>query len=102
MQKIVVARELAEQPKLLLVSQPTRGVDLGATHFIWRTITDARDAGAAVLMSSADLSELLALSDRLLVVYRGKIVAAFVNQPGPRSKRSAPICSASALSRPTK
>ncbi len=81
MQKVVVARELAEQPKLLLVNQPTRGVDLGATQFIWRTITDARDAGAAVLLSSADLSELLALSDRLLVLYRGKIVAAFVNTP---------------------
>ena len=81
MQKLVVARELAEQPRLLLVSQPTRGVDLSATHFIWRTITDARDAGAAVLLSSADLHELLALSDRLLVVYRGKIVAAFMNRP---------------------
>ena len=79
MQKVVVARELSEQPKLLLVSQPTRGVDLGATQFIWRTITDARDAGAAVLLSSADLSELLALSDRLVVLYRGRIVAAFVN-----------------------
>ncbi len=81
MQKIVVARELAEQPRLLLVSQPTRGVDLGATQFIWRSLTDARDAGAAVLLSSADLSELLALSDRLIVFYRGRVVAAFLNQP---------------------
>jgi simple sugar transport system ATP-binding protein len=81
MQKVVVARELSEQPKLLLVNQPTRGVDLGATQFIWRTITDARDAGAAVLLSSADLSELLALSDRLVVLYRGKIAAAFINRP---------------------
>jgi simple sugar transport system ATP-binding protein len=81
MQKVVVARELAEQPKLLLVSQPTRGVDLGATQFIWRSLTDARDSGAAVLLSSADLSELLALSDRLLVFYRGRIVAAFFNNP---------------------
>ncbi|UXN72525.1 ATP-binding cassette domain-containing protein [Devosia sp. A8/3-2] len=79
MQKVVVARELSEQPKLLLVNQPTRGVDLGATQFIWRSLTDARDAGAAVLLSSADLSELLALADRLVVLYRGKIVAAFVN-----------------------
>lgn len=79
MQKVVVARELAEQPRLLLVNQPTRGVDLGATQFIWRTITDARDAGCAVLLSSADLSELMALSDRLLVFYRGRIVAAFLN-----------------------
>jgi len=80
MQKVVVARELAEQPKLLLVAQPTRGVDLGATQFIWKTIAGARDAGAAVLLSSADLSELLALSDRLLVFYRGRIVAAFLNR----------------------
>jgi len=79
MQKIVVARELSEQPALLLVSQPTRGVDLGATQFIWRSLTDARDAGAAVLLSSADLSELLALSDRLVVFYRGRVVAAFLN-----------------------
>ncbi|MBS3848049.1 ABC transporter ATP-binding protein [Devosia sp. BSSL-BM10] len=79
MQKVVVARELSEQPKLLLVSQPTRGVDLGATQFIWRSLTDARDAGAAVLLSSADLTELLALSDRLVVFYRGKLVAAFHN-----------------------
>jgi len=79
MQKVVVARELAEQPKLLLVNQPTRGVDLGATQFIWKSLTAARDGGAAVLLSSADLSELLALSDRLVVFYRGKIVAAFHN-----------------------
>jgi simple sugar transport system ATP-binding protein len=82
MQKVVVARELSEQPKLLLVSQPTRGVDLGATQFIWKTIAAARDAGAAVLLSSADLGELLALSDRLLVFYRGRIVAAFHNREG--------------------
>jgi simple sugar transport system ATP-binding protein len=81
MQKVVVARELAEQPQLLLVSQPTRGVDLGATQFIWRTIAETRDAGAAILLSSADLSELLALSDRLVVFYRGRLVAAFINRP---------------------
>jgi simple sugar transport system ATP-binding protein len=79
MQKVVVARELEKQPKLLLVAQPTRGVDLGATQFIWKTIASARDAGSAVLLTSADLSELLALSDRLLVFYRGSIVAAFRN-----------------------
>ncbi|WP_176084903.1 ABC transporter ATP-binding protein [Martelella sp. HB161492] len=79
MQKVVVARELSEQPGVLLVNQPTRGVDLGATQFIWKSIADARDGGAAVLLSSADLSELLALADRLVVFYRGRIVAAFVN-----------------------
>jgi simple sugar transport system ATP-binding protein len=81
MQKVVVARELAEQPQLLLVNQPTRGVDLGATQFIWESLTRARDGGAAVLLASADLSELLALSDRLVVFYRGRIVAAFRNGP---------------------
>jgi simple sugar transport system ATP-binding protein len=81
MQKVVVARELSEQPKLLLVNQPTRGVDLGATQFIWESLTRARDQGAAVLLASADLSELLALSDRLVVFYRGRIVAAFRNTP---------------------
>ncbi|MCW5722307.1 MAG: ABC transporter ATP-binding protein, partial [Devosia sp.] len=79
MQKVVVARELAEQPKMLLVNQPTRGVDLGATQFIWKSLTQARDNGAAILLSSADLSELLALSDRLVVFYRGSIVAVFHN-----------------------
>ncbi|WP_085787240.1 ABC transporter ATP-binding protein [Ketogulonicigenium robustum] len=79
MQKVVVARELARQPALLLVNQPTRGVDLGATQFIWERLTEARDGGAAVLLVSADLSELMALSDRLVVFYRGQIVAAFVN-----------------------
>jgi simple sugar transport system ATP-binding protein len=63
------------------VNQPTRGVDLGATQFIWESLTRARDGGAAVLLASADLSELLALSDRLVVFYRGRIVAAFRNGP---------------------
>ena len=77
MQKVVVARELAVQPRLLLVSQPTRGVDLAAVQFIWRSLAGARDEGAAVLLSSADLGELIALSDRLVVLSRGRIVAAF-------------------------
>lgn len=79
MQKVVIARELAERPALLLVSQPTRGVDLGATQFVWQTLTQTRDQGTAIVLSSADLAELLALSDRLLVFYQGRISAAFVN-----------------------
>jgi ABC-type uncharacterized transport system ATPase subunit len=82
MQKVVVARELSEDPAMLLVSQPTRGVDLGSTQFIWRAITDARDAGTAVLLSSADLSELMALSDRLVVFCHGEIVAVLPNSAG--------------------
>ena len=79
MQKVVVARELATPPRLLLVNQPTRGVDLGATQFIWERIAGARDDGAAVLLASADLSELLALADRLIVFHAGRIVAALAN-----------------------
>lgn len=79
MQKVVVARELSAEPRMLLVSHPTRGVDLGATEFIWQRLASARDEGAAVLLTSADLSELLALADRMIVLYRGRIVAAFAN-----------------------
>ncbi|MBL3699361.1 ABC transporter ATP-binding protein [Leucobacter luti] len=74
-QKIVIARELEETPKLLVLSQPTRGVDLGAIDFIYERIIDAAAAGSAVLLISADLDELLRLSDRILVMYEGEIVA---------------------------
>jgi len=77
MQKVVVARELAVTPKLLCVAQPTRGVDIGATEFIWQKLLEARGAGAALVLTSADLSELLALSDRIAVFYRGEVVALF-------------------------
>jgi general nucleoside transport system ATP-binding protein len=75
-QKLVVAREL-DRPglRLLLAAQPTRGVDVGAIEAIHRRILDARAAGLAVLLSSADLSELRALADRVLVMYRGAIAA---------------------------
>jgi simple sugar transport system ATP-binding protein len=75
-QKIVIARELSREPlEVLLASQPTRGVDVGAIERIHREIIAARDRGAAVLLVSAELSELRALSDRLLVIYKGAIVA---------------------------
>ncbi len=74
-QKVVVARELSRsQPALLICAQPTRGVDIGAIESIHRRMVEARDSGLAVLLVSAELSELDALSDRLLVVYKGKIV----------------------------
>ncbi|MEM9578417.1 MAG: ABC transporter ATP-binding protein [Pseudomonadota bacterium] len=81
MQKVVVARELAETPDLLLVNQPTRGVDLGAVEFIWKTLADTRDDGAAILLCSADLSELMALADRFIVFYGGRVVARMDNTP---------------------
>lgn len=74
-QKVVVARELESDPEVLLAAQPTRGVDVGAMEFIHSQLRARRDAGAAVLVVSADLSELLALADRILVMYRGKVVA---------------------------
>ncbi len=73
-QKVVVARELRRNPRLLLVNEPARGIDIGATEFVRRQIAEARDAGSAVLLISSDLEELFALSDRLLIFYEGKIV----------------------------
>jgi simple sugar transport system ATP-binding protein len=74
-QKVVVAREMARDFKVLLAAQPTRGVDVGAIEFIHARLREARDQGKAVLLVSADLSEVLALSDRIAVMYGGKIVA---------------------------
>ncbi|MHB8627799.1 MAG: ABC transporter ATP-binding protein [Aggregatilineales bacterium] len=74
-QKMVVAREFSRQPRLLIASQPTRGIDVGSIEFIHRRIVQQRDAGAAVLLVSAELDEIMALSDRIAVMYRGKIVA---------------------------
>src|ERR1051326_1986255 len=72
-QKLIIGREFELPPKLLLVSQPTRGVDIGAIEFIHRKIVELRDRGCAVLLVSAELEEVTALSDRLLVIHDGKI-----------------------------
>jgi ABC-type uncharacterized transport system ATPase subunit len=74
-QKIIVAREMASRPKVLLAAQPTRGVDIGAIEFIHRRIVAERDEGAAVLLVSAELDEIRSLSDRIAVIYEGKIVS---------------------------
>jgi simple sugar transport system ATP-binding protein len=73
-QKIIVARELSRDPKVLVASQPTRGVDIGAIEFIHEQIVEARDKGLGVLLVSADLGEVMSLSDRILVMYEGEIV----------------------------
>lgn len=73
-QKLIIGREFDLKPKLLLVSQPTRGVDIGAIEFIHRKLVDLRDAGAAILLVSAELEEVLSLADRALVMYQGRIV----------------------------
>jgi simple sugar transport system ATP-binding protein len=74
-QKIVVAREMARDFKVLLAAQPTRGVDVGAIEFIHARLREARDQGKAVLLVSADLAEVLALADRVAVMYGGRFVA---------------------------
>ena len=73
-QKLIIGREFELNPKLLLVSQPTRGVDIGAIEFIHSKLIGLRDAGSAVLLVSAELEEVTALADRLLVIRKGKIV----------------------------
>ncbi len=73
-QKLIIGREFELDPKLLLVSQPTRGVDIGAIEFIHRKLIELRDSGSAVLLVSAELEEVTALADRLLVIREGKIV----------------------------
>ena len=76
-QKVIIAREFSRKPKVLLVSQPTRGVDIGAIEFIHNQILRMRDAGAAVFIISSELSEVVGLSDRVLVMYHGEIVGSF-------------------------
>ena len=76
-QKLIVAREFQRQPQLLIAAQPTRGVDVGAIEFIHQRIVRARDGGAGVLLVSFELDEILTLSDRILVMYEGRIVAEF-------------------------
>ena len=73
-QKIVVGREMGRSPDVLLVGQPTRGVDIGAIEFIHRQLVAMRDAGKAILLVSVELDEIMSLSDRILVMFDGAIV----------------------------
>ena len=73
-QKLIIGREFHVHPKVLLVSQPTRGVDIGAIEFIHRKLVELRDGGCAVLLVSAELEEVTSLADRLLIIHEGKIV----------------------------
>ena len=73
-QKVIIAREFSANPMALIAAQPTRGVDIGAIEFIHRRLIEQRDAGKAVLLISAELEEIRSLSDRIAVIYEGKIV----------------------------
>ena len=76
-QKLVLGREFAAKPKLLIAAHPTRGLDIGATQFVWQELVEARDEGVAVLLISSNLEEILALADRIGVIHDGRIVAQF-------------------------
>ncbi len=76
-QKVIVARELSHAVKVLIAAQPTRGLDVGSIEFIHRQIIDLRDQGAGVLLVSAELDEILSLSDRIGVLYRGRLVGVY-------------------------
>jgi len=84
-QKVVVAREMSREIGLLVASQPTRGVDVGSIEFIHKRIVAARDQGVAVLVVSTELEEIQALSDRIIVMYRGRIVGVV---PGDTSRET--------------
>src|SRR5262249_21653459 len=73
-QKLILAREMVRGPRILIVGQPTRGVDIGAIEFIHREILAMRDKGCAILLVSVELDEILALADRILVMNQGRIV----------------------------
>ena len=79
-QKIILSRELNKNPKVLLVGQPTRGVDIGAIEFIHQRLIDMRNKGTAILLVSVELEEVLSLSDRIVVMFDGKIVGERVNK----------------------
>lgn len=85
-QKVIIARELARPVRLLIASQPTRGLDVGSIEFIHRQIVGARDRGAAVLLISAELDEILALSDRIAVMYKGRILETMDAKDASREK----------------
>jgi general nucleoside transport system ATP-binding protein len=76
-QKVVVARETNTDPKVMIAEQPTRGIDIGSAEFIHKQLIDMRNRNVAILLVSADLNEVMEVSDRLIVMYEGEIVAHF-------------------------
>jgi simple sugar transport system ATP-binding protein len=82
-QKLILARELETDPKLLIAAQPTRGLDVGAIEFVWTQILEQKAAGRAVLLISAELDEIYALSDRIVTLYEGRITGEFSPDAAP-------------------
>ncbi len=84
-QKLVVAREISRDPRLLIAAQPTRGLDVGAIEFLHRRLITERDEGRAILLVSLELEEILSLSDRILVMFEGQIVGQFGPDADPET-----------------
>ena len=78
-QKVILAREISRNPEILVAVQPTRGLDIGATEFVRKQILEQRDKGAAVLLVSTELDEILSLSDRIAIIHKGKFMGVVVN-----------------------
>jgi simple sugar transport system ATP-binding protein len=73
-QKLVLAREISRNPRVIIAAQPTRGLDIGATEYVRGQLLEQREAGTAIMLISEDLDEIFALSDRIAVIYEGKIM----------------------------
>ncbi|MFN8483955.1 MAG: ABC transporter ATP-binding protein [Anaerolineae bacterium] len=100
-QKVVVAREFGRPIKLLIAAQPTRGIDVGSIEFIHNRIVQARDGGAAVLLVSAELDEIMALSDRIAVMYHGGIIATLSAKEATRERLGALMAGLTSAAAPT-
>jgi simple sugar transport system ATP-binding protein len=85
-QKVIVAREFSQEVRLVVAAQPTRGLDVGSIEYIHRRIVEQRDAGAAVLIVSTELDEVLALGDRVAVMYEGRIVGILESKAATRER----------------
>jgi general nucleoside transport system ATP-binding protein len=82
-QKLILARELDGTPKLVIAHQPTRGLDVGAIEFVWRKILEQKEAGAGVLLISAELDEIYELADRIVTIYEGRITGEYAPEAPP-------------------
>jgi simple sugar transport system ATP-binding protein len=96
-QKAVLARELAEDPLLLIAAQPARGLDVRATDFVYRSLVEQRDRGGAVLLISLDLDEIISLSDRVAVLAHGRIRGVVASAEATRAGLGILMTSAEAM-----
>ena len=87
-QKIILSRELNNNPELLVAVHPTRGLDIGATSFVHDSMIKARDNGCGILLISADLDEILKVSDRIIVMFEGQIMGVYPGEKPPLKKIS--------------